>query len=114
MEELKKGHCEPCEGGIPPMDREHIDKFLVQVPEWKVEDDTRIIRDLTFKNFVEALDFVNKAGAIAEEQGHHPNLNIHEWNKVTVTLYTHKIGGLSMNDFIMAAKLDEVLVSENK
>lgn len=88
------------------MDRAHIDAYLPQVPSWRVEDDARIVRDLKFKDFAAALAFVERAGAIAEQEGHHPDLFLHGWNKVTVTLSTHAIKGLSKNDFIMAAKLD--------
>lgn len=88
------------------MDRAHIEKYRAQVPEWEVVDDKKIVRMFTFKDFVEALAFMNRAGALAEEQGHHPDMHLHGWNKVTVTLWTHAIGGLSVNDFIMAAKID--------
>ncbi len=106
MEDLVNGTCVPCEGGIPPMDRAHIETYRVRVPEWKIIDDTKIVRTFVFKDFAAALAFVNRAGAVAEEQGHHPDLSLHGWNKVTVTLFTHAIGGLSVNDFIMAAKIN--------
>lgn len=88
------------------MDRAHIETYHARVPEWEVVDDKKIVRTLKFKDFAAALAFVNRAGAIAEEQGHHPDMDLHGWNKVTVTLWTHAIGGLSVNDFIMAAKID--------
>jgi 4a-hydroxytetrahydrobiopterin dehydratase len=109
MEQLINGKCAPCEGGIPPMDRAHIEGYLPQIPEWTVEEDVRITRTAKFKDFAAALAFVNAVGAVAEEQGHHPDLHLHGWNRVTVTLSTHAIKGLSVNDFIMAAKIDALL-----
>lgn len=88
------------------MDRAHIDQYRAQVLAWEVVDDKKIVRTFKYKDFAAALAFINAAGAIAEEQGHHPDLDLHGWNKVTVTLWTHAIGGLSVNDFIMAAKID--------
>lgn len=88
------------------MDRTHIEQYRVQVPAWEVMDDKKIVRTFKFKDFAGALAFVNRAGAIAEEQGHHPDMDLHGWNMVTVTLWTHAIKGLSVNDFIMAAKID--------
>jgi 4a-hydroxytetrahydrobiopterin dehydratase len=109
MEQLINGKCAPCEGGIPPMDRAHIESYLPQIPAWTAEEDVRITRTVKCKDFAAALAFVNAAGALAEEQGHHPDLHLHGWNKVTITLSTHAIKGLSVNDFIMAAKLDALL-----
>lgn len=109
MEQLKKKKCVPCEGGLSPMTRDQFAKYLDQVKQWKVIDnDTKIEREFTFKDFKEALNFVNKTGEIAELEGHHPNIYIHSWNKVKMTVYTHAIGGLSENDFILAAKIDDV------
>jgi len=109
MKDLVKLKCIPCEGGIPPLTREEFSTYLGQVSDWSViENDTRIEREFVFKNFKEVLDFVNAAGEIAEEEGHHPNMFIHSWNKVKVTLYTHAINGLSENDFILAAKIDAI------
>jgi 4a-hydroxytetrahydrobiopterin dehydratase len=104
---LIKGHCVPCEGGTKPMDRAEFEVYLPQISEWKVSDDELAIsRKFTFKNFKEALEFVNKVGALAEEEGHHPNLLMHEWKYVTIMLTTHAIGGLSINDFVLASKID--------
>ncbi len=109
MEELKKKSCTPCDGGIVPLVREEFAPYLDQVKFWTViEDDTKLMREFTFKDFKAALDFVNAAGEIAEDEGHHPNIYLHGWNKVKVTLYTHAIKGLSENDFILAAKIDAI------
>jgi len=109
MEDLIKLKCIPCEGGIDPLTRKEFSTYLDQVSDWAVIDnDTKIQREFTFKDFKEALDFVNAAGEIAEEEGHHPNIYIHSWNKVEMTLYTHAINGLSENDFILAAKIDAI------
>ena len=109
MEELKTKKCVPCEGGLDPLKRNEFTKYLNQVNQWSVIDnDTKLEREFTFKDFKEALNFVNKSGEIAEDEGHHPNIYIHSWNKVKMTVYTHAIDGLSENDFILAAKIDAI------
>lgn len=108
MDSLKTKKCEPCKG-IPPLTPEQYQPLLGQVNGWSVVDDKQIFRDIKFKNFSEALEFVNKLGAAAEQEQHHPDILLYGWNKVKVTYWTHDIGGLSMNDFIMAAKTDELL-----
>ncbi|MDE2079437.1 MAG: 4a-hydroxytetrahydrobiopterin dehydratase [Patescibacteria group bacterium] len=98
--------CVACEGGVPPLNSEQVSAYSVQVPEWKIAPDLKSIsREFTFKNFKEAMAFANKIGDLAEEEGHHPELAV-SWGKVSVHLTTHAIGGLSENDFIMAAKVD--------
>jgi 4a-hydroxytetrahydrobiopterin dehydratase len=109
MTELTQIKCVPCEGGILPLTRAEFTPYLSQVKEWTVLDDKKIEKNLTFKNFGEALKFVNACGEIAEKEGHHPDLLIYSWNKVKITLYTHAIGGLSLNDFVVAAKIDKIL-----
>ena len=99
--------CKPCEGGISPLTIEQAKEFHAQTPQWAIiEYGKMIARTFVFKNFKEALAFVNKAGEIAEGEDHHPDLNLHAYKKVTVTLWTHAIDGLSENDFIVAAKID--------
>lgn len=89
------------------MVRNQFGQYLEIVKDWGViNDDKAIQREFTFKDFKEALAFINKVGVVAEEEGHHPDLNLHSWNKVTVTLSTHAIGGLSINDFVLASKID--------
>jgi 4a-hydroxytetrahydrobiopterin dehydratase len=110
MNSLNEMRCVPCRGGEPTLTLEEIKELQPQVPEWKITERNqikRLERTFKFKNFVEALDFTNKVGEIAEKEGHHPVL-ITEWGKVTVIWWTHKIKGLHRNDFIMAAKTDQL------
>lgn len=110
MDQLTRMTCVACRGGEPTLTDAEIAEYSPQVPEWKVieaQNEKRLQRVFKLKNFVEALDFTDKVGAAAEEQGHHP-LIITEWGRVTVQWWTHKIGGLHKNDFIMAAKTDEL------
>jgi 4a-hydroxytetrahydrobiopterin dehydratase len=110
MAELKHLKCVPCRGGEPPLAEDKIQELISQVPEWEVievEGIKRLQRTFKFKNFVQALGFTNRVGEIAEQQDHHPVL-ITQWGKVTVTWWTHVIKGLHQNDFIMAAKTDEL------
>jgi 4a-hydroxytetrahydrobiopterin dehydratase len=95
----------PCEGGTPALTADEIATLMPQLDGWAVEDDTKLTKSYTFPDFVQALAFVNRAGAVAEDEGHHPDLLL-TWGKVGVELTTHAIGGLSENDFILAAKLD--------
>lgn len=108
MKNLATQKCVPCEGGAPPLKREEFEKYLSQVKDWEVVDDKKIEKRFKFKNFKQALEFVNKIGAIAESENHHPNIYLYGWNKVKVTLFTHAIDGLSKNDFIMASKIDNL------
>lgn len=108
MENLTKIKCAPCEGGVDVLTAEQFAPYLEQVPRWSVVDDKMIERLFLFQDFAEALKFVNEVGAIAEDEGHHPDLLIHSWNKVKITLWTHAIGGLSINDFIVATKVDHL------
>ena len=111
MEALHNMKCVPCQAGAPKATDEEITEFFSQSPAWKlIERDgvKRIKRSFKFKNFVQALAFTNKVGDLAETESHHPVL-VTEWGKVTVTWWTHKIGGLHQNDFIMAAKTDQLV-----
>lgn len=108
MEELAGMKCSACRKGEPGVTQAEIAEFSAQIPEWRiVERDgiQRLERIYGFKDFRQALAWGNKIGELAEAEGHHPALLI-EWGKVTVTWWTHKIGGLHRNDFIMAAKTD--------
>ena len=89
------------------MDRAQAETYLKEVPGWDLIEATRIQRNFKFKNFVEALAFVNRVGELAEQEGHHPDIGF-GWGYCTVTLYTHKIKGLHENDFIMAAKINDL------
>ncbi len=105
--DLTQKKCIPCEGGTPPMAHQQVQQYCTLVSvEWQVvENDKKIRRTFKFKNFKEALAFANQVGEIAEAEGHHPDLVV-AWGRVEVTLWTHAVGGLSENDFIMAAKID--------
>jgi 4a-hydroxytetrahydrobiopterin dehydratase len=104
---LKEKHCVPCEVGTQPFDLETIQSLLPMVPMWKPDDETKkIVRSFRFKDFVESMRFINKVAELAEEEGHHPDIFV-SYNYVKICLTTHNIGGLSENDFIMAAKIDE-------
>ena len=109
MKELTQMKCEVCRAGAPKVTEKETAEFQQQVPKWVIiERDgiKRLERVFQFKDFVQALAFTNKIGEIAEEEGHHPAI-LTEWGKVGVAWWTHKIGGLHRNDFIMAAKTDE-------
>lgn len=107
--ELRQGSCKPCEGGVDKFDSQQAAKQLEELPEWQLNDSaTMISRKWERKNFADALAFVNKIGEIAESDQHHPNLHIVDYKIVKVELTTHAIGGLSENDFILAAKIDGV------
>jgi 4a-hydroxytetrahydrobiopterin dehydratase len=109
MSELSKKKCRACEGGIPPLTREESEGLLKQLkPEWMLIDGGRILANTyTFRDFVETINFVNKIAAVAEEEQHHPDLTV-SYNTMGIELSTHAIGGLSENDFIVAAKIDEL------
>jgi len=107
MSDLASKNCVPCKGGVPPLAGKELESLAKQVPEWKVVDGHHITRAFKFKNFVEALAFVNKAGALAEQQGHHPDIFL-AWGKAEVTTWTHSINGLTESDFILAAKIDRL------
>ncbi len=101
--------CVPCEGDAKPMTPEEYGVHLKDMSGWEALENVKIQKKFTFKDFREALDFVDKLGALAETEGHHPDIFLHGWNKVTVTLSTHAIKGLSLNDFILAAKADLIV-----
>jgi len=108
MEKLLNKKCIPCEGGVPSMGPEEIKNYLSQLKrEWEVLDDKKIKKLFKFKDFKEAMVFVNKVAELAESEGHHPDISIH-YSKVEILLWTHSIGGLSENDFILAAKIDNI------
>ena len=110
MEQLTQMKCVACRRGEPTVTEAELAEFRPQVPDWQItqlDGIDHLERVFTFPNFVEALAFTNRVGALAEEQGHHPAL-LTEWGKVTVAWWTHKIGGLHRNDFIMAARTDQL------
>ena len=109
MERLASKSCVPCRGGVPPLSEAEAARFLEGTPEWRLEEQaTRLRRGFEFRDFLEAMKFVNRVADLAEQEGHHPDIAIH-WNKVDLVLWTHKIGGLHENDFILASKVDRLL-----
>jgi 4a-hydroxytetrahydrobiopterin dehydratase len=100
--------CVPCQGGIPPLTEDEAGDFLSQTPGWELQDGAHHLhRRFEFDDFQASLDFVNKVGAIAEDEGHHPDIEF-GWGYAGITIYTHKINGLHENDFILAAKINAV------
>jgi 4a-hydroxytetrahydrobiopterin dehydratase len=97
--------CIPCKGGTPPLTHDAIAPLLAQLEGWQVEGDKKLIKSFKVKNFVEAVDFVNRIAPVAEAENHHPDLYV-RWGEVRVHLWTHKIDGLTESDFYMAAKID--------
>ena len=110
MESLAQKKCMPCRGGITPLTQEEIEPFLKQVKGWRCVDGHHIEKSFLFKDFAQGLRFVNKVGAIAEEEGHHPDIYL-AWGKVEVKIWTHKIDGLWESDFILASKIDQKCTS---
>ncbi len=106
-ENLASQNCVPCRGGVPPIKGEELRRIQQEVPQWTVVNEHHLTRTFTFPDFKQALDFVNRVGGIAEEQGHHPDILL-AWGKAGITLWTHKIDGLTQSDFIMAAKIDQL------
>jgi 4a-hydroxytetrahydrobiopterin dehydratase len=108
MSELADRQCVPCRGGVPPMKGEQITEMSSQLPDWQVVNEHHLQRLYRFKDFRETLDFVNRVGELAEEQGHHPDICF-GWGKADITIWTHKIDGLTESDFVLAAKIDKLL-----
>ena len=106
MSQLASKQCVPCRGGVPPLTGEEIKPLLGQLQEWEVIDEHHLRKVYRFSNFREALAFVNKVGELAEDQGHHPDICF-GWGQAEITIWTHKINGLTESDFILAAKIDE-------
>jgi len=109
MNELAKGTCIPCKGGVPPLRGEELGALMEKLGnDWKIIKGHHLEKEYLFGNFREALDFTNKVGEMAEDQGHHPDIFL-AWGKVRLTIWTHKIDGLTESDFIFAAKADHEL-----
>ncbi|MEK6333893.1 MAG: 4a-hydroxytetrahydrobiopterin dehydratase [Acidobacteriota bacterium] len=107
MADLAQRECVPCRGGVPPMKGDEIKSLSAQLPAWQVVNEHHLRKAYQFKNFAETLDFVNRVGKLAEEQGHHPDICF-GWGKAEITIWTHKIDGLTESDFVLAAKIDKV------
>jgi len=99
--------CVPCRGGTPPLKGKEMEKLHADVPKWTITNEHHIQREFRFPDFKQALEFVNRVGELAENEGHHPDILL-AWGKVGVTLWTHAIDGLTESDLIMAAKIDRL------
>ena len=109
MSDLTEQHCVPCEGGVEPLEGEALKPLLAQVSHWILATDEKsIFREFKFQNFVDAIVFITDIAHVAEEEQHHPDIHLHDYKFVVVTLSTNAIHGLSENDFILAAKINEV------
>jgi len=105
MSSLAEKTCVPCSGGVPALKGDELKKLQAQLPGWRVVDEHHLERAYTFPDFKQALEFVNRIGAIAEDQGHHPDIYL-TWGKVEVKIRTHAIDGLTESDFVLAAKIE--------
>ena len=110
---LADRHCVPCKGGVAAFERPRAEALLHEVDSWSLQDSSghlELVKDIRLRNFVEAVGFVNRLTPLAESEGHHPDLEV-SWGRVRVRLWTHAAGGLTENDFVLAAKIDRLLDS---
>ncbi len=113
--ELRKKHCAACEGDVAALAKVQLPAYLAAIPDWEVTaDGKRLRREWRVKDFVTALDFFQRVGRIAEEEGHHPDLHLSNYRLAAIEIWTHALGGLSENDFILAAKIDTLPVELKK
>lgn len=107
--DLTKKHCKPCEGGTKPFTKEVAEKYLSDLDGWELieDDEFKIRKHYKFETFRDAIKFINKVADLAETEDHHPNI-FNSYTKATLTFFTHSIGGLSINDFIMASKIESI------
>lgn len=106
-EQLADKQCVPCRGGVPALKGKELETFHPEVPRWEIVNQHHLRREFKFPDFKQALEFVNRVGNLAEEQGHHPDILL-SWGKAEVTIWTHKVDGLTESDFILAAKIDRI------
>lgn len=106
-EELSQKHCIPCEEGGAPLSKEVCETYMDKLHGWDLQENKKLHKYFIFKDFEEAMDFVEALADIADEEGHHPDFSVHDWNRVDVSLTTHAVGGLTENDFIIASKIDK-------
>jgi 4a-hydroxytetrahydrobiopterin dehydratase len=104
---LAERQCVPCRGGVPPLKGQELSKYQDQLPDWRVINEHHVEKSFLFPDFKQALDFVNRVGELAEEQGHHPDIYL-TWGQAKIQIWTHKIDGLTESDFILAAKIDRL------
>ncbi len=107
MTDLTEKKCQPCTGDTPPLKAENVFRLHERVPEWMISSGRKLVRTFELDEFTDAIGFVNAVADLAEDEGHHPNITI-DYNKVTFTVWTHAIDDLTENDFILAAKIDEL------
>ncbi len=108
MSELAGRECVPCRGGVPPLKGDEIQDLISKLDQWSVVSEHHLTKVYKFRDFKESLAFVNRVGELAEQQGHHPDISF-GWGRVEVTIWTHKIDGLTESDFILAAKIDQLI-----
>jgi 4a-hydroxytetrahydrobiopterin dehydratase len=110
--ELTTRRCQPCEGGVPPLTPDQVQAHLAAVPQWRLTaDGKRLRREWRVRDFLTALDFFQRVGQLAEAEDHHPDLHLTGYRQVAIEIWTHAVGGLTMNDFILAAKIDTLPVA---
>jgi 4a-hydroxytetrahydrobiopterin dehydratase len=107
MSQLSTKQCVPCRGGVPALKGDEIKPLLAELRGWDVVDEHHLTKLYPFPDFAQGLAFVNRVGELAEQQGHHPEIFL-TWGKVRIDIWTHKVGGLTESDFILAAKIDEL------
>ena len=107
MSELASRQCVPCRGGVPPLKGQELTNLLSKLDKWEVIDEHHLRKNFKFTDFREAQEFVNRVGKLAEQQGHHPDICF-GWGRAEITIWTHKIDGLTESDFILAAKIDQL------
>ena len=107
MSELAERQCVPCRGGVPPLKGDEVQKLLGQLADWQAVDEHHLVKTYRFQNFRETLGFVNRVGELAEQQSHHPDICF-GWGKAEISIWTHKIDGLTESDFVLAAKIDKL------
>jgi 4a-hydroxytetrahydrobiopterin dehydratase len=109
MSDLSSQHCVPCRGGVPPLSPAEIAELLVELAEgWEAVDNHHLTKTVVFPNFASGLAYVNGVGAVAEAEHHHPDIYL-AWGKVRIDIWTHKIDGLTLSDFVLAAKCEDLL-----
>ena len=108
MNNLDQEKCIPCEGDVLPLTHQEIEELLLDATGWLQENNIKIWKEFTYKNFIQAVDFINRIADVAEYEDHHPDLYLHNYNHVRVELMTHAIKGLSRNDFIVAVKINNI------
>jgi len=107
MADLAERQCVPCRGGVPPLQGAEIEELLGQLPGWQVQNEHHLRKTFRFEDFRSSLQFVNRIGELAESQGHHPDICF-GWGNAEITIWTHKIDGLTESDFVLAAKIDQL------